>query len=166
MAHPARNAAPANILNPSRIFFATTKASMGRRLLQSDRNANLLIDVLRSLIAERKFQLHDFVIMPDHMHLLIEVGNEMTIEKAMQLVKGRFSHRLAHEFGYKGEVWQRGFTEVQVMNQRDIEAHRKYIAENPVKAGLAASADEYPFCFCSLAKKKKEVVSSNKIGRG
>jgi putative transposase len=166
MAHPARNAAPANILSPSRIFFATTKTSMGRRLLQSDRNANLLIDVLRSLIAERKFQLHDFVIMPDHIHLLIEVGNEMTIEKAMQLIKGRFSHRLAHEFGYKGEVWQRGFTEVQVMNQRDIEAHRTYIAENPVKAGLTASADEYPFCFCSLAKKKKEVVSSNKIGRG
>ncbi len=91
MAHPARNAAPANILNPSRIFFATTKTSMGKRLLQSERNAWLLIDVLRSLVAERKFQLHDFVIMPDHMHLLIEVGNEMTIEKAMQLIKGRFS---------------------------------------------------------------------------
>jgi putative transposase len=166
MAHPARNAAPADILSPSRIFFATTKTSMGKRLLQSERNAGLLIDVLRSLVAERKFQLHDFVIMPDHLHLLIEVGNEMTIEKAMQLIKGRFSHRLSHEFGYKGEVWQRGFTEVQVMNQKDFEAHRAYIAENPVKAGLAASIDEYPFCFCNLARKKKEVVSSNQIGRG
>jgi putative transposase len=59
MAHPARNAAPANILSPSRIFFATTKASMGRRLLQSERNAGLLIDVLRSLVAEHRFKLHD-----------------------------------------------------------------------------------------------------------
>lgn len=160
MAHPARNAAPANILNSSRIFFATTKASMGKRLLQSERNANLLIDVLRSPVAERKFQLHDFVIMPDHVHLLIEVGNEMTIEKAMQLIKGRFSHRLSHELGYKGEVWQRGFTEVQVMNKQNLEVHRAYIAENPVKAGLAASAEEYPFCFCSLARKKKDVVRS------
>ena len=117
MAHPARNAASANILNPSRIFFATTNTSMGKRLLQSERNAGLLIDVLRSLVAERKFKLHDFVIMPDHVHLLIEVDGDMTIEKAMQLIKGRFSHRLSHEFGYKGEIWQRGFTEVQVMNQ-------------------------------------------------
>ena len=54
----------------------------------------LLIDVLRSLVAERKFKLHDFVIMPDHVHLLIEVGDDMTIEKAMQLIKGRFSYRL------------------------------------------------------------------------
>jgi len=80
MAHPARNAAPANILNPSRTFFVTTKKSMGMRLLQSERNAGLLIDVLRSLVAEHKFELHDFVIMPDHLHLLLTVYDEMTIE--------------------------------------------------------------------------------------
>ncbi len=158
MAHPARNAAPTNILNPSRIFFATTKTSMGKRVLQSERNAGLLIDVLRSLVAEHRFKLHDFVIMPDHVHLLIEVGGDMTIEKAMQLIKGRFSHRLSHEFGNKSEVWQRGFTEAQVLNKKDFEAHRAYIAENPIKAGLVASTEEYPFCFCSLARKKREVV--------
>ncbi len=166
MAHPARNAAPANILNPSRIFFVTTKTSMGRRLLQSKRNANLLIDVLRSLVAEHRFKLHDFVIMPDHAHLLIEVRDDMTIEKAMQLIKGRFSHRLSHEFGYKGEVWQRGFTEVQVMNKQALEAHRAYIAENPVKAGLATSAEEYPFCFRFLARRKAELAREAGISRG
>ena len=166
MAHPARNAAPANILSPSRIFFATTKTSMGMRVLQSERNANLLIDVLRSLVAEHRFTLHDFVIMPDHVHLLIEIANDMTIEKAMQLIKGRFSHRLSHEFGYKGEVWQRGFTEVQVMNKENLRMHRTYIAENPVKAGLAASPDEYPFCFQFLARKKAELAGGIGMSRG
>ncbi len=166
MAHPARNAAPTNILNPSRIFFATTKTSMGKRLLQSERNANLFIDVLRSLVAEHRFKLHDFVVMPDHVHLLIEVGNGMTIEKAMQHIKGRFSHRLSHEFGFNGEVWQRGFTEVQVMNKQELEAHRVYIAKNPVKAGFAASAAEYSFCFCSLARRKMDLMGSRQIGRG
>lgn len=157
MAHPARNADPANILRPSRIFFATTRTSLGGRLLQSDRNANLLIDIIRSLVVERRFKVHDFVIMSDHLHLLIEVAGEMTIEKAMQLVKGRFSHRLSHEFGYKGEVWQRGFTEVQVMNKQELEMHRTYIANNRVKAGIVDSPEKYPFCFESLARKKKEV---------
>jgi len=135
---------------------------MGRRLLQSERNAKLLIDVLRSLVSERKFELHDFVVMPDHLHLLLTVHDEMTIEKAMQLVKGRFSHRLSHEFGYKGEVWLRGFSEVQVMNQKGLETHREYIARNPVKAGVAASVDEFPFCFRYLAKRKAE----SRVGRG
>ncbi len=136
------------------MFFATTKASMGRRLLQSEGNARLLIDVLRSLVSERKFKLHDFVVMPDHLHLLLTVEDGMTIEKAMQLVKGRFSYRLAHETGYKGEVWQRGFSEVQVVGRESLEAHRAYIAQNPVKAGLADSAEKYPFCYGQLAKVK------------
>ena len=44
------------------------------------------------------------------------------------------------------------------MNKQNFETHRAYIAENPVKAGLAASTEEYPFCFCSLARKKRNLV--------
>jgi putative transposase len=86
----------------------------------------------------------------------------MTIEKAMQLIKGRFSHRLSHELGYKGEVWQRGFTEEQVMNRESFEMHREYITQNPVKAGMVTSADDFPFCYRYLAAKKAEA----KAGRG
>ena len=111
MAQPGRNSSPENILNPRRCFFATTRTSMSRRLFQTERNAGLLIDILRALVSEHKFRLLDFVVMPDHVHLLMEIDSTMTVEKAMQLVKGRFSYRLKHEFGFVGEVWQRGFSE-------------------------------------------------------
>jgi putative transposase len=68
MAKPARNVSPSRILSPSRTFFVTTKTGMGRALLQSERNATLLIDVLRSYVAARKFRVHDFVVMPNHVH--------------------------------------------------------------------------------------------------
>ena len=129
---------------------------MGKRLLQSERNAELMIDVLRSLVAERAFDLLDFVVMPDHLHLLLTVGEEMTIEKAMQFVKGRFSHRLSKEFGYAGEVWQRRFSEEQVLGQASLESHRRYIAQNPIKAGLTQSSEEYVYCYANLAKRKSE----------
>ena len=80
MAKPVRNASSAQILNPARTFFATTKTSMGRALFQSERNVTLLIDVLRSYVAAGKFQLHDFVIMPDHLHLLLTVTGDTTNE--------------------------------------------------------------------------------------
>lgn len=162
MAIPARNSSPGSILSPSRTFFATTKTAMGKRLFQSERNAELLIDVLRSLVRERSFQLHDFVVMPDHLHLLLTVGEGMTIEKAMQLVKGRFSHRLKKEFGYLGEVWQRGYSEIQVLGQAKMDSYRRYIGNNPVEAGLVASAKDYPYCFASLARRKAETTRSEK----
>jgi putative transposase len=137
---------------------------MGRRLLQSERNAGLLIDVLRSLVAEHKFQLHDFVIMPDHLHMLLAVENGMSIEKAMQLVKGRFSFRLKKETGYLGEVWQRGFSEVQVLGKESYEKHRTYIAMNPVKTGLVESPEQYPYCFEFLARKKAAGAKAQEVG--
>ncbi len=127
---------------------------MGCPLLQSERNATLFIDVLRSYVAAGKFQVHDFVVMPDHVHLLVTVGSGMSIERAMQFIKGGFSYRLKKEFGYLGEVWQRGFSEVRVEDRQSFLQHRDYIAENPVRAGLADSPEKFPYCFTYLAKRK------------
>jgi REP-associated tyrosine transposase len=143
---PARSSA--------RTFFVTTKTSMGSPLLQSERNATLFIDVLRSYATARKFRVHDFVVMPDHVHLLLTLGSDMTIERAMQFIKGGFSYRLKKEFGYLGEVWQRGFSEVRVEDEQSISQHRKYIAENPARAGLVDSPEKFPYCFTYLAMQK------------
>ena len=113
-----------------------------------------MIDVLRSYVAAGKFRLHDFVVMPNHVHLLITVGGDMTIEKAMQFIKGGFSFRLQKETGYLGEVWQRGFSEVRVDNSQSFWQHREYIAGNPVKAGLVDSSEKFPYCFTYLATRK------------
>ncbi|HEX3662029.1 MAG TPA: transposase [Acidobacteriaceae bacterium] len=154
MSIPSRNADPENIVQSNRTFFVTTKTFQSQRLLQTDRNATLLIDVLRSCIRARRFTLHDFVIMPDHIHLLLTTSVEVTIEKAMQFIKGGFSFRLKRETGYEGEVWQPGFSDHRVLDPDSFANHRRYIAANPVKAGLAASPDEFPWCFRALARQK------------
>lgn len=127
---------------------------MGQALLQSERNATLLIDVLRYYVAAGKFQIHDFVVMPDHVHLLITVRGDTTIEKAMQFIKGGFSYRLRKECGYLGEVWQRGFSEMRADDPQSFSRHRQYIAQNPVKAGLVDSPEKFPYCFTYLAEQK------------
>ena len=127
---------------------------MGRALLQSERNAMLFIEVLRSNVRAKRFRVHDFVVMPDHVHLLITVDRDLTIEKAMQFIKGGFSFRLKKEFGYAGEVWQRGFSEVRVNDRESFLQHREYIAQNPVKAGLVDSPEEFPYCHTFLARRK------------
>lgn len=81
MARPLVVPARENILRSSYTFFATTKTSQGRALLQSERNATLLIDVLRSYVAAKKFRLHDFVVMPNHLHLLLTVAGAEAPDK-------------------------------------------------------------------------------------
>src|SRR5262249_16377747 len=128
MAKPMRNASPENIKSSTRTFFATTKTFEGTCLFQSERNAMLLVDVLCSCGRTGKFQVHDFVVMPDHVHLLLTVHAGMTIERAMQLIKGGFSYRLRKECGYVGEVWQRGFSEERLDSDQSYKRCREYIA--------------------------------------
>jgi putative transposase len=127
---------------------------MGRRLLQSDRFAGLLVDVLRSCVAAGRFQVLDFVVMPDHVHLLVSVDSD--VSKAMQFIKGGFSYRVKKEFGYPGEVWQRGFSEVRVEGEKNFEQHRQYIAQNPVRAGLVRPGEAFAWCFETLKKRKAQ----------
>jgi len=137
-----------------RTFFVSSRTNRGIAILQTERMANLFIDVLRGYMKAGKFKVHEFVVMPNHVHVLLSVGPEMSIEKAVQIMKGNFSYRAKKELGYPWEIWQKGFSEVQILTEDSFIYHQNYIDENPVKAGLARSAEEYPYCSKYLKKKK------------
>ena len=86
--------------------------------------------------------------MTDHFHALITLGPEITIERAVQFVKGGFAFRAGKELGFKAPVWQRGFSEVRVYDSVAIARFKEYIAQNPVKRGLAKTPEE---CLYSSA---------------
>lgn len=82
--------------------------------------------------------------MPEHVHLLITPT--LTLERAMQLIKGGYSHACGSEFGPKKEIWQRGFTDHRIRDAADFDLHRGYIHLNPVKRGLVQNVSEYKYC--------------------
>jgi putative transposase len=117
--------------------------------------ANLLVEVLRSYVKAGKFTVHDFVIMPNHVHLLMTIPGVMSLEGAMQLIKGNFSFRANKELGFKGEIWQRGFFDVFVADKQSFQLHRSYIDNNPVKKGLTKSPEEYHYGSAYLKRQKE-----------
>jgi len=136
------------------MFFVTTQTAGRRRVFQTERMASLLIDVLREQIRNRRMTFHDFVVMLDHLHILMTLPGDLNVEKAMQLIKGGFSFRAGRELGFRGEIWQRGFTDELVTNEESEARHRAYIKQNPVKAGLVESPDEFEFGSAYLKKQK------------
>jgi putative transposase len=155
MSKPSRPSDPNNATGCPRTFFATTRTASGKSLFQTERMAELFIEVLRSTMRTKEIVIHDFVVMPNHIHILMTVPGEMTLEKAMQLIKGGFSFRANKELGFPGEIWQRGYSDVRVVDERSFQEHREYIGNNPVKRGLANSPEEYPFGSAYLKKKKR-----------
>jgi REP-associated tyrosine transposase len=102
--------------------------------------------VLLEYRTQGKYKVHEFVLMPDHFHLLITVGREITIERALQLIKGGFAYRAGKELGFRAPVWQKGFSEVRIYDAVAYERTRHYIHNNPVARFLSDVAENYPHC--------------------
>jgi putative transposase len=143
MAIPTRHANPLNLIASERTFFVTSATWERRRILQSTRSAELFVQTLYEYRRQGKYRLHEFVVMPDHFHLLVTVGSGITIERAVQFIKGGFAFRAARKFGIRPPIWQKGFSEVRVNDSVAFARQREYIRNNPVAAGLASRAEEY-----------------------
>jgi REP-associated tyrosine transposase len=145
MAIPLRHSDPTQVIASARMFFITSSIAQKRSLLQSDRSAGLFVRVLYDYRAQGKYRLHEFVVMPDHFHVLLTVGSDLPIERAVQFIKGGFAFRAGREFGFLAPVWQKGFSEVRVLDAETYRHFRRYIQNNPVKRGLVRDPAEFPY---------------------
>jgi putative transposase len=144
MAIPIRNSDPSHAVAGVRTFFVTSSIAEKRNLLQSDRSAGLFVRVLYDYRAQRKFRLHEFVVMPDHFHLLLTVGCDLTVERAVQFIKGGFAFRAGRELGFMAPVWQKGFSEIRILDVEAFQRAGEYIRNNPVTRHLVSEAAEFP----------------------
>ena len=124
-------------------YFITASTFQKRNILQSTRMAGLFLDVLLRYRGQGRYLLHEFVVMPDHFHLLITPRE--SLETAMQLIKGGFSFRAKRELGFLRKVWQSSFYDRRVRDEGEYYAFREYIRQNPVKRGIAVRAEDYPY---------------------
>ena len=136
---------PIRVISPPGTYFVTSSTYQRRDLFRAEPLARLFLQTLYKYRRAGKFQMHAFVLMPDHFHLLITLGKEVTLERALQLIKGGFSHAAKAELGCGLEIWERGFTDHRIRDARDFEHHQEYIHQNPVVAGIVPIAAEYRY---------------------
>ncbi len=128
-----------------RTFFVTAVTWRRSPIFQNDLRAQLLVDVLHHY--RPRYLLHEFVIMPDHIHLILTPHMSLSLERAMQLIKGGFSFRAGRNL----EIWQPSFTNHRIRDAEDYARHRAYIHNNPVKRGIVARAEEFAYSSANRA---------------
>ena len=131
-----------------RTFFITTVTWQRTPLFRHTQPAELMVDVLEHYREQKKYALHEFVIMPDHLHLLLTPAADISLERAVQLIKGGFSYRIGKDMSAnakRGLVWQESFTNHRIRDEQDYKHHAEYIRMNPVGARLAGTPELYPY---------------------
>lgn len=138
-------------------YFVTASTYMKQALFQRQASADLLVDTIFKYRGAGEFLVHEFAVMPNHIHLLLSVDDDHAIGRAMQMVKGGFSHAL-REAGVKSTaVWQPSYYEHRVRDMDEYGRMRAYIHQNPVRRGLARSASECRYSSAGKAFRLDDV---------
>jgi putative transposase len=130
---------------PGASYFVTAKCWEGRNTFQVTEIADILLYTLFHYRDSGAYLLHEFVIMPDHLHLMLTPGSQTSLERAVQLIKGGSLHRIHKERGGRMEIWQAGFHDWTIRDVEDWRAKANYIHMNPVKARLCERVEDWPY---------------------
>jgi putative transposase len=140
--------------NNRQTFFVTASTWQRRALFKNPRWAELFLNTLLSYRG-RAYLLHEYVLMPDHFHILITPT--VTLERAVQFIKGGFSFRAKKDPGSSMDIWQGGFSDHRIRGPEDFDIHVGYIHRNPAGRRLVEKANDYPYCSAFPGSPKDEV---------
>lgn len=134
-------------LSSTSVFFLTAQTFEKRFYLQTDRMCKLLLDVLLNYREKNEYLLHEFVIMPNHFHLLLTPMR--TLARAMQCIKGGFSYRVKRELNFPHTFWQTSFYDRRVRDVEEYRQFKNYIYMNPVRKHLCDKPEEWEWSSAS-----------------
>jgi putative transposase len=120
--------------------FVTLATQDRRPIFEIARVADLFTDTLLHYRMLGHYKLHAYVVMPDHVHLVL-TPQSITLDQTVSLIKNGFVYRLETEL----PIWEDGFLGYSVANVRDLEIVRAYLHEVPVRANLVPAAEMYPY---------------------
>jgi REP element-mobilizing transposase RayT len=86
-----------------------------------------------------------WVLMPDHVHWLLQVGEKDSLDTVVNRLKSASGRQVNRLFGRQGPFWQKAFHDHALREAEDLRKVARYMAANPLRAGLVQRIGDYPF---------------------
>ena len=133
-----KNLRKGRVALPNHAYLVTAVTSSRKPVFISFAAARLVVRCFHDKDVVRHAQTLAFVVMPDHIHWLLQLSLDGNLSETVRLFKAKVSNTL------RQPIWQRGFYDHALRDDEDILDAARYIIANPLRSGLAESAGEYP----------------------
>jgi REP element-mobilizing transposase RayT len=128
------------------VYLITTVTHRRERLFEDAVCARTVIHALRNTMEQGFAHTHAFVVMPDHLHWLMSLGEEIGLSATVGRVKGESARRINKALNRIGlPLWQPGFHDHALRKEEDMREMARYVVANPLRAGLVGRLGDYPW---------------------
>jgi REP element-mobilizing transposase RayT len=128
---------------PGRIYLVTTVVHQRQSVFTDWRMGRLVVQELSHTQEEGWVDFLAWVVMPDHMHCLVQLRDK-TLAELMCRIKSRSSLAVNQALERQGRLWQKGYHDRVVRRGEDVKNLARYVIANPIRAGLVERVHDYP----------------------
>jgi REP element-mobilizing transposase RayT len=104
----------------------------------------IVVEEMRHVQDEGLAQSMAWVLMPNHLHWMVQLTEKGDLARVMFFVKGRSAHDINKRLNRKGPVWRKAFYDHALRKDEDVKKMARYIITNPLRKGLVDTVGDYP----------------------
>ena len=130
---------------PGHVYLITSVTHERGLFFQDLYAGRLLVNLLRRQHQQGVAHSLTFVVMPDHLHWLLQIGPRQELSRIVNFTKTMTARRINAHLQRPGQpLWQRGFHDHAVRAEEDLRSLARYVIANPLRAGLVEDIGQYP----------------------
>ncbi len=133
-----RNLRKGRISIPGQVYSLTIVTKNREPILGNFKQARKVIQILREVDEQKWATTLCFVVMPDHLHWLMQLGEAKKLSSLIQQIKSWASKAIGKP------IWQKGFYDHALRQEEDVKNIARYIVTNPLRANIVSKLNDYP----------------------
>ena len=126
------------------VYHVTARGNRRQEIFVDDTDRSRLIALLDAACKRSKWQIHAYCLMPNHYHLVLEIG-EPTLSEGFQWLNGVYAQAFNRRHGKTGHLFQGRFHSVRVESDEHLLELSRYLMRNPVRARLCSDPADWPW---------------------
>lgn len=134
----------ARVVAPGYPHHITQRGNRRQQTFFSDEDYRAYLNLMSEWCGRCRVSVWAYCLMPNHVHLVVVPESEVGLRSAIGEAHRRYTLRVNSREGWRGHLWQGRFASV-VLDEAHLLAAVRYVERNPLRAGLVASAEEWPW---------------------
>jgi len=146
-------------LQKSGTFFITTSTYNKIRRFKSSKDYEIVLEKIEAYRLRDNAKIHGYVVMPNHLHLLLTIPESHSISSFMRDLKKRIAYEYLIENKLETQkLWQLRFDDVHIISEEIFAVKLNYIHYNPVKAGLVNEPRDWRYSSAGFYENGKQHI--------